>query len=275
MVVGDGTACYSATPILVYAVLSEGGSKGIDDHDRVASLDKRDNVPLEGVLSRPIDTIDLVAGLIIAEDEQQVLIAETVREIHRRIEGNLEDGRQYHAWNKDLWAGIIKPSIDAYERLHGPVSTPFAEDAYIGALQIGDLIGVRGLPETYSEFLNYWEHQWIPLADGTGTGRFSMSLIDGMPQPAAAPWIPKPIWHAMTWPLRHFMATSAFIVMEPRVLKMLGVEPTRGQRVGVGTHRLFWRLIPRAVTAIGSRPQSSCASATAGTAGIATTPRKP
>lgn len=252
VVMGDASLFYAAVPTLIYVVLSEGGSKGVDDHDRVAGLDNRGKVSFEHVMGRLIDTLDLVAGLALATGEQQTEIAEAIRGLHRHIGGTLEDGRRYHAWNKDLWAwtwgGIIKPPLDAYEQLHGPVTKEFAEDYYIGALQIGDLIGVRGLPDTYTEFLDYWEQQWIPLASGTGTGKYIYSLLHDLPRPAVAPWIPTPLWNAMTWPLRHALATGALIVIEPRIQQMLELEPTRAQQLSVRIQKRLWRAAPEVFT---------------------------
>lgn len=251
-VLSDGTAFYAMLPILIYVVLSEGGSKGVDDHDPVAGVAVRDNVRFGTAVNRLVDTMDLVAGLLFADDEERELIAKTIGELHRFVEGTLDDGTRYHAWNKELWAwtwaGILKPVIDAYEILHGPQSQEFLDDAYIGTLQLGDLIGVRGLPDTYGEFLEYWEKQWIPKALDTGTGRFIANLPVNLPRPATAPWIPQAVWNTIYWPVRNVLLTSSFIVMEPRLRHLIDIEPTTADRVSVGVHRLIWRAVPRALT---------------------------
>lgn len=252
VVASDGSTFYAALPALIYVVLSEVGSKGVDDHDRVANVHDRHEVAFEDAFGRLIDTLDLVVGIAFADDEQRALIAQTMREVHRHVEGTLEDGTRYHAWNKQIWAwtwaGILKLPLDSYEKLHGCVSEAFAEDYYVGMLQIGDLIGVRGLPETYLDFLAYWEREWMPMAQGTGTGRFLLSLASELPRPAAAPWLPMPVWTCLTWPVRNVMTTSSFMVMEPRILQMLGAESTRTQRFNVAAHHLAWRCTPRFVT---------------------------
>jgi uncharacterized protein (DUF2236 family) len=252
VIAGDGATFYAALPALIHLVLSEVGSKGVDDHDRVANLAERDTVPFEGFIGRFVDTLDLVGGILFADGEQRALIAHTIKEVHRHVEGTLDDGTRYHAWNKDVWAwswaGIMKPVVDAYQILHGPQSQQFLDDAYIGTLQLGDLIGVRGLPDSYPEFLEYWEQQWIPMALGTGTGKFLASLAQDVPLPAAAPWIPKPAWTTLTAPLRNMLLSSSFLVMEPRIQQLLEIEPTTVDRVSVGVHHLIWRAAPRALT---------------------------
>ncbi|MGX1808958.1 oxygenase MpaB family protein [Nocardia sp. NPDC055321] len=251
-IISDGAAFYAALPILITVVMSEDTGKGVDDHDRVTNLANRHNVPFEDFVGRFLDTADLVAGIAFAQGAQRDLIARTIKEVHRHVEGTHEDGRRYHAWNKDVWAwtwaGILKPVLDAYEQLHGPQEPEFVHDAYIGGLQLGDLFGVRGLPDTYPEFLEYWEQTWIPMARGTGTGKFLLSLAFSIPRPAVAPWIPGPVWTAATWPIANLLRTSAFAVLEPRLLDMLEIEPTPAQRFSVAAHRMWWRVTPDVLT---------------------------
>lgn len=245
----DASAFYAAMPILINLVLSEAGGRGVQEHDRVVNLANRDNVPFEDFVGRFIDTADLVAGLALTTGKQRVLIAETLREIHRHVEGTLDNGDRYHAWNRDLWAwswaGIIMPVLQAYEQLHGPQSPEFLEDAYIGALQLGDMIGIRGLPDTYAGGLEYWKNQWLPLAVAPGTGKFLLSLAYDVPLPAGASWIPKPVWNATLWPVRNLMRTSAFLLLEPQIQHLLGMRATRTQQLSIHMHRMIWRTAPR------------------------------
>lgn len=248
----EGSAVYAMLPAFVYLVLSEAGAKGVDDHDRVAKLDNRDSVTLEDVLGRLIDTLDLVVGLAFADDEERVAIAHAIFELHRHIEGTLEDGTRYHAWNKDLWswswAGILKPVMDSYGQLRGPVSAAFLQDGYVGWLQLGDLIGVKGLPETYPEFLQYWEQRWKTVAIDTGASRFIMSQIYAPLLPSFAHWLPRRLWNAMLWPVLNLLQVSTFVVMDPQIQQLLGMSPTRSQRCSIAVHRAFWRRVPHMVT---------------------------
>lgn len=248
----DLAGSYAGVPILIYVVLSEAGGKGVDDHSRIAGVAVRDSAPFEYAFSRAIDTLDLVYGLAFADDEERAVMAHSMRELHRHIEGKLKNGQNYHAWNRDLWAwtwaGILKPIIDTYDTLRGPVSDEFRQDAYIGALQLGDMIGVQGLPDTYAEFLEYWEHTWLPLAASNGTAQYIKGLAYELPPPAATPWLPRPIWNVITWPVRNVMRTSLFIAVEPRIQQLMGMEMTRQDRISVGIHRLFWNAVPHVLT---------------------------
>ncbi|MFB7719089.1 oxygenase MpaB family protein [Nocardia sp. NPDC056100] len=248
----DGSAAYAILPAFVYVVLSEAGAKGVDDHDRVAKLDNRDTVTMEDMLGRLIDSLDLVVGLAFADDDERAAIGHAIRELHRHIEGTLDDGRRYHAWNKELWswtwAGILKPIIDSYEQLRGPLTPEFLQDGYIGWLQLGDLIGVRGLPETYPEFLTYWEQHWKPVAMDTGAARYILSQAYTPILPGLAPWLPRPLWNAVTWPALNLLRTSMFIVTDPQVQTLMNLKPTRSQQLSTYLHRRVWRTIPSTLT---------------------------
>lgn len=248
----DLSALYAAVPSLIYVVLSEEGGKGVDDHDRVANLEHRDDASFGDGMNRLLETGDLVYGLTHADDQERAEIAHALKELHRHIEGTLEDGRHYHARTKHLWAwtwaGILKPNLDAYNALRGPLTDEFLEDAYIGWLQLGDLIGVSELPDTYDEFLDYWEDHWKPLTRPTGTGKYIYDFSTRTPPPRTTPWMPRPVWDALSWPLRDLFRTSTFIVMDPQVRDLLELQTNRRQRASIDIHRGIWRVLPRPLT---------------------------
>ena len=68
-VLSDGVMLYTALPVLVFAVASEGGGQGVDDHDRVAGIHARGNVGLGDILDRLLNSADMVIGLVFAGDE--------------------------------------------------------------------------------------------------------------------------------------------------------------------------------------------------------------
>ncbi|MEU0540968.1 oxygenase MpaB family protein [Nocardia sp. NPDC005978] len=248
----DGSAVYAIVPAFVYVVLSEAGGKGVDDHDRVAKIANRDSVRMEDLLVRLIDSLDLVIGLAFADDEERAAIGHAIWELHRHIEGTLDDGTPYHAWNRELWswtwAGILKPVMDSYEELRGPLAPGFLQDAYVGWLQLGDLIGVKGLPEDYAEFLRYWREHWKPVALDTGAGRFIMSQVYSPILPGVAPWLPGPVWNTLMWPALNLLRTSTFIVMDPEVQELVGMKASRAQQLSIRAHRAVWNALPARVT---------------------------
>lgn len=252
-ILSDGTIAYAAFPGFIYLTLSPEGGKGVDDHDRVASLAVRDEVRLEDMLIRLVDTLDLVIGIVFAGDEQPI-VAQSLRELHRHIEGHLSDGQRYHAWERNLWAwswaGIIKPIMDTREQLRGFESEHFKQDAYTGFLQIGALIGVKGLPETYDDFEICWEQTWLPYLDTSHSqaAHFLLEQSLNPTRPRLAPWLPRPVYLALSCPVRNFMRTSLLMVSPPEIDQALGIVRTRADERSVRIHRKVWTTVPSVVT---------------------------
>lgn len=252
-VLSDASMFYVALPVLVFVVTSAGGGQGVDDHDRVAGTRSRDQVRFGDVMGRLFDTADMVVGQVFAGDERPA-VAHAIHELHRHVEGKLHDGSRYHAWNKDLWAwtwaGIVKPIMDTYDTLRGFPSEDFRQEVYTGFLQLGAGFRVRGLPPRYVDFEIYWRQTWLPeMQNQTQAARFIVSLARTPPRPAIAPWLPRPVWQAVTWPLRHMLWTGMLLVTPPEMERMLGIERSRSDRGSLAAHRALWRGLPRAVGA--------------------------
>ncbi|MGQ0622456.1 MAG: oxygenase MpaB family protein [Panacagrimonas sp.] len=252
-VLSDAAMLYVAMPTLVFVVTSAGGGQGVDDHDRVAKTSARKDVRFGDMMGRLFDTADMVVGQVFAGDERPV-VAHAIHELHRHVEGKLQDGSRYHAWNKDLWAwtwaGIVKPIMDTYGALRGYPSEAFRQDVYTGFLQLGAGFRVQGLPPRYADFEIYWRQTWLPaMQDQTQAARFIVKLVQTPPMPANAPWLPRPAWQAMTWPLRHLLWTGMLLVTPPEMERMLGIERTRGDRVSLALHHALWRRVPRVISA--------------------------
>ncbi len=251
-VLSDGVMLYTALPVLVFAVASEGGGQGVDDHDRVAGIHARGNVGLGDILDRLLNSADMVIGLVFAGDERPV-VAHAIHELHRHIEGKLRDGSRYHAWNKDLWAltwaGILKPIMTVYEELRGFESKAFRQDVYTGLPQLGEGFRVRGLPENYDDFQLYWQNTWLPaMQNHTQAANFILEMAQSPPRPMRSPWLPTPVWQAITWPPRRLLWTGLLLAMPPEMETLLGIERTRGDHASIRVHRAFWRVLPRFVT---------------------------
>ncbi|MEU9804711.1 oxygenase MpaB family protein [Mycobacterium sp. NPDC050853] len=255
-ILSDVTVAYAGFPAFIYLTLSPEGGKGVDDHDRIAKISAREQVRLEDILIRLIDTLDLTIGIVFAGDERPV-VAQSLRELHRHIEGHLSSGQRYHAWERDLWAwswaGIIKPIMDVREQLRGFESEQFKQDAYTGFLQIGALIGVKGLPDTYDEFTVYWDQTWLPYIDTEHAQAPHFLLkqsLDPSP-PRLAPWLPRAVYLALSWPVRHFLRTSLLMIIPPEIERALGISRSRLDELSIRAQRRFWRIVPPVLTSRG------------------------
>ena len=86
-----------------------------------------------------------------------------LRELHKSIKGQNPDGSHYHALEPEAYAWVqatlFEGAIRAHLRFVGPLSTAQIEQMYAEFMPLGRLIGIRpgDLPETWSEFLDYYE----------------------------------------------------------------------------------------------------------------------
>lgn len=252
-VLSDGVMIYTTLPVLVFAVMTEGGGQGVDDHDRVAGLHARQQVSLQRIWERLINSADMVIGQVFAGNERAD-VTHAIHEIHRHVGGTLKDGSRYHAWNKDLWAmtwaGIFKPVMDVYGQLRGYPSDAFRQDVYAGMLQLGAGFHVRGLPDTYEEFETYWQEQWLPaIQNQTYSARFILDTAQRPPKPAFASWLPTPLWQSITWPVRNIVRAGLLMTMPDEMESMLAIKRHRADRYSVALHRLLWKAIPKPLSA--------------------------
>ncbi|UKO91627.1 DUF2236 domain-containing protein [Gordonia amicalis] len=134
----------------------------------------------------------------------------TVREFHRDIKGTISDGSRYHALNPELFYWAHATFVDQVLYI---TDTFIRRLSYAEKVQIFEeskvwyqLYGVsdRGQPQTYEEFLAYWEdmldrfvpHKTIVYATGY--------IRQGLPRPKK---VPGPVWTVLSAPLNAFIRT--------------------------------------------------------------------
>ena len=134
----------------------------------------------------------------------------TVRDFHRDIKGTISDGSRYHALNPELfyWAHatfvdqVIYVTDTFIRRLTYAEKEQIFDEGKIWYALYG--VSARSQPETYAEFLSYWDdmldrfvpHKTIVYATGY--------LRQGVPRPKR---IPAPLWRVLSVPLDAFLQT--------------------------------------------------------------------
>ncbi|MCF8572244.1 DUF2236 domain-containing protein [Gordonia sp. HY002] len=250
VMLADASTVYAAFPAFIYPVLSPKGGKGVDDHDRIGKVSVRDEVRLEDVIGRARDTIDLVLGVVFADEERRE-VAAAIEELHRFIHGELADGSKYHAWENDLWnwtwAAIMIPLMDAHEKLRGWPSDQFREDAYAGLRAVGALFGAASLPDTYDGFIEYRDSSWLESVDPSAAAATSYLLGQRAdPSRLRSPSkFPHTFTRIVSGPARHIARVGLLLVNTDTVGAAMGMSPTRADEVTLAAHRHIWRLIPR------------------------------
>ena len=134
----------------------------------------------------------------------------TVRDFHRDIKGTISDGSRYHALNPELfyWAHatfvdqVIYVTDTFIRRLTYAEKEQIFDEGKIWYALYG--VSARSQPETYAEFLSYWDdmldrfvpHKTIVYATGY--------LRQGVPRPKR---IPAPLWRVLSVPLDAVLQT--------------------------------------------------------------------
>ncbi|TDZ42816.1 oxygenase MpaB family protein [Mycobacteroides franklinii] len=249
----DLSTIYAAFPSFIYPVLSEKGGKGVDDHDRIGKVGVRDQVRLEDVIGRARDTVDLVLGMVFADDER-VEVAETIREIHRFIHGELDDGTPYHAWERDLWnwtwAAIVLPLMEVHGQLRGWPSPRVRQESYEGLWAIGHLFGASDLPRRYDDLLVFRDGAWMDSVDPHAAQAASF-LLAQLRRPSsfrAMPWLPNAILRTLSWPVRHVARVGLLLATTDALNDAIRIELSWKDKLRISIHRSVWKALPAAVT---------------------------
>jgi uncharacterized protein (DUF2236 family) len=151
------------------------------------------------------------AGLMnVVYNADQQAWGRKVRDFHTTVKGTMDDGSRYHALTPELFYWIHATTVDHIifntdmfiRRLSYEEKAQIFEEgkAWYALYGVSD----RPQPQTYDEFLQYWENMLdraVPtqtVMHGTGY------LRRGIPGPKS---IPKPVWRVLSAPLNAYART--------------------------------------------------------------------
>lgn len=151
----------------------------------------------------------------------------TVRDFHKDIKGTISDGSRYHALNPELFYWAHATFVDQVLYI---TDTFIRRLSYAEKVQIFEeskvwygLYGVsdRGQPETYEEFLAYWD-QMLDRFVGHKTIVYATGYIrKGLPRPRK---VPASIWRVTAAPLNAFIRTVIVGTLPPQMREVCGLE---------------------------------------------------
>lgn len=250
-VLGDAVSLIYAYPTEVLPAMHRIGGFGVGQHDRVFN-GTIDPIGFEHEFDRFLTTQELVMGVVFGGDERAD-IAYAVRELHRDIHGTMPDGEKYHAWNPRLWRWFWLGSVSAwmriYEMFRGFPSAQFREDTYLGFVELGGQFGVRDMPATYDEFIDFWPGERELYLAATPEAHFlAEQLTSAMYKPTFARWLPTWVWFLLTFPLRRVFRISLLVGFVPTQNALIGIHSNRFDEWELALHRLFWRAFPVALS---------------------------
>jgi uncharacterized protein (DUF2236 family) len=160
-----------------------------------------------------------------------------LRELHQSIKGQNPDGSHYHALEPEAYAWVqatlFEGAIRAHLRFVGPLSVAQIEQMYAEFMPLGRLIGIRpgDLPETWSEFLDYYE---TTVNDKLVHHETVDRVLRAFSDPEVPPQLPEfldPLWGVLRMPPSRVLWLTS-IGLLPRILRdRFGVEWKRRNQV--------------------------------------------
>ena len=105
------------------------------------------------------------------------------------------------------------------------------------------------MPATYEEFINFWPGERELYLAATPEAIFlAEQLTSAMYKPTFAARLPTWVWFLLTLPLRRVFRISLLVGFVPEQNALIGIRANRLDAVELALHRLFWRVVPVALS---------------------------
>ncbi|MCC3313624.1 oxygenase MpaB family protein [Nocardia africana] len=240
---------YANVPALIMPTLHPKIAHVLSEKDR--ALNGSEGLPtLQAATRRLISTYEMVLGIVFAGPEADD-VAHGLHELHRPIAGTMPDGSPYHAWNKDVWnwtwGSILKGGLDIADEFRLFRDAGEREEAYRALNEIGRRYGVRSLPDTYTQFCDYWQ----PIVDSeleVGPGvRFIVDNALNPAKPRGWSLVPTPLWRVLSLPITRTLRVGILAGVPEKFHADMGLRTTTFDRIERRVHGLFWRTLPMPV----------------------------
>lgn len=152
-----------------------------------------------------------------------------VRDYHLEIKGQMPDGSRYHALDPDVfyWAHATfwYGNIRCAEVFGPPISEADKRALFAESREWYALYGVsmRPCPDTYEEFLEYWDHMCRNVLVDHPAARTVLDISE-LPPPPWMSWMPRPIWRAQVKPVQRFFMWITTGLFDEPVRELLGLS---------------------------------------------------
>ena len=150
-----------------------------------------------------------------------------VRDFHKPIKGKLPDGSPYSALNPDTYywahACFVEHLITATDTFIRKLSEAEKEQIFRESITWFERYGVssRGTPQTYEEFVAYFEHALEERLVAHRTASYGVGYATkGWPRPKQ---VPKPLWWLVKRPVNAISSSLTIGGLPPRGREILGL----------------------------------------------------
>ncbi|MEC4616368.1 MULTISPECIES: oxygenase MpaB family protein [Tsukamurella] len=194
-----------------------------------------------------------IIGTVFDEDPETT--GRQVRDFHRDIKGELPDGARYHALDPDVfywahatfWYGNIRCAEEFGPKITEDEKRALFEESREWYSRYG--VSMRPVPETYEDFLAYWDRMCREVLVDHAAARQVLDLTTLPPLPGLR-WIPQPVWAALMRPGRALAMWITVGMYDQTIRDKLGFRWTRPDAIGF---RAFGVLVRGVMTALPPR----------------------
>ncbi|UFS98547.1 oxygenase MpaB family protein [Nocardia huaxiensis] len=169
-------------------------------------------------------TMLAISSVIYAEDAGAW--GHKIRDFHTDVKGSMPDGSRYHALSPELFYWIHATFVDftiyTVDTFIRRLSDAEKEQLYQESKDWYARYGVteRAQPQTYAEFLEYWDAMTDKLVSNRTVRYGSGYLRRGLPKPRT---VPAPLWPVLSAPLNAYLRTMGVGVMPPQAREVCGL----------------------------------------------------
>ena len=155
-----------------------------------------------------------------------------VRDYHRTIKGTMENGQRYHALDPDVfywahatfWYGNVRICERFGPWLTEDQKRQLFEESKAWYAQYG--ISMRPVPDTYEEFLAYWDHMCRNVLQDHPAVRTVLDITE-LPPPPWMSWMPHWAWKRLgTPPAQRFFTWLTTGLYDEPIREMMGLSWT-------------------------------------------------
>ncbi|MEE3849266.1 oxygenase MpaB family protein [Gordonia sp. LSe1-13] len=154
-----------------------------------------------------------------------------VRDYHRTVKGTMPDGSRYHALDPDVfywahatfWYGNIRCAERFGPRITDADKAALFQESRTWFAMYG--ISMRHCPDTYEEFLEYWDHMCRNVLRDHAAVRTVLDISE-LPPPPFLSRLPRSWWRKMATPGQRFFLWLTTGLYDEPVREMMGLTWT-------------------------------------------------
>ena len=209
---------------------------------------------------RLLRTLDFTTSVVYGGPELAWETGRRVRQMHRRIKGELPSGEPYHSLEPEAYAWVHATLADSIVRSHmrfvGPVDHAELETFWAEWKRVGRLLGVRDrdLPARWDEFPQYFERMVRERLEPTESVTDVLESL-AKPPPPAVKGMSDGLWQALRVPAARGAKLGTVGLMPKELRSKLGMQWSDAQQlelraVGAASRR-SGAILPSSLTNFG------------------------